>query len=220
MRWWTSDLHFSHANIARYCERPFVHDEYVDGQLAPVTDVWAMNEAIIRNINSAVSSEDELWILGDVALGNIDKSLLNVRRFTAGRTVIVTGNHDRCHPYHKKTASRWLKRYERLTGAQIVNGNTELNLMDGTPVQVSHFPYIGDSHDRGFVDKFSDFRPTDDGRWLLCGHVHTAWRQHHAMVNVGIDAWGGRCVPESTIVDLIASGPADRDIVPWARAAS
>lgn len=225
MRWWTSDLHFSHANIARFCGRPFVRDEYVDGQLAHVTDVWAMNEAIVANINALVGPEDELWILGDVALGNLDKSLLNARRFAAGRTVIVTGNHDRCHPYNKKKAAGWLARYERLTGAEIINGNTELTLMDGTPVQVSHFPYSGNSYtappregrpnEHAGEDRFTQWRPVDTGGWLLCGHVHEKWRQRSKAVNVGVDAWGGQPVAESELVALIAEGPADRGRIQW-----
>lgn len=216
MRWFTSDTHFSHANIARFCGRPFIHDEYVDRQLAHVTDVSAMNEAVVRNVNSVVGPEDELWILGDVAFGNLDKSLLYVRRFIAGRVVIVTGNHDRCHPYNKKKAAGWLESYERLTRAEIINGNTELTLMNGTPVQVSHFPYVGDSHDRGGdVDRFAEWRPADTGGWLLCGHVHEKWLQRGRAINVGIDAWGGQPVAESELVNLIAEGPADRDRIQW-----
>jgi len=221
MRWFTADLHFSHANIARFCGRPFIRDEYVEGQLAHVTDVWAMNEAIVHNINALVGPDDELWILGDVALGNIDKSLLNVRRFRAGRVVIVTGNHDRCHSYNKKKAAGWLERYERLTGAEIINGNTEVTISDGSTsggsyVQVSHFPYAGDSHDHGDRgDRFAAFRPVDDGRWLLCGHVHTAWRQRGRMINVGIDAWGGLPVNEPAVLAAIRAGEQALPVVPW-----
>lgn len=216
MRWFTSDTHFSHANIARFCGRPFITDQYVDGALAHVTDVDGMNAAILDNINSRVGPDDELWILGDVALGNIDHSLRLVRRLLAGRIVIVTGNHDRCHPCNGKRSSGWLERYESLTGAAVINGNTDLVLSDGTNVQVSHFPYSGESRTtRDGKDRFVEWRPVDDGRWLLAGHVHDKWRKSGRVINVGIDAWGGAPISETTICSLIADGPADLPRIPW-----
>jgi calcineurin-like phosphoesterase family protein len=202
MRWFTSDLHFGHANILRFCDRPFV-------------DVNHMNTAIVNAMNERVSPDDELWILGDVAMGNVDVTLPLVRRLTAGRVVIVAGNHDRFHPCNKKKATGWLERYERLTGAEVINGNTELTLTDGTRVQVSHFPYAGDSYDRGHVDRFAAFRPVDNGGWLLCGHVHEKWRQFGRVINVGVDAWGGWPVSESEIASIISKGSANHAAKPW-----
>ena len=55
----------------------------------------------------------------------------------------------------------------------------------------------------------------DDGAWLLCGHVHESWRQRGRMINVGVDAWGGRPVSEEALYELIDSGPADLETLPW-----
>lgn len=52
----TSDTHFNHTNIIRFCERPF---ERVD----------EMNEKLIDNWNSVVSPEDFVFHLGDFCLG-------------------------------------------------------------------------------------------------------------------------------------------------------
>ena len=43
--WITSDSHFSHVNIIKYCNRPF-------------DNVETMNETIIKNWNNAVSKDD------------------------------------------------------------------------------------------------------------------------------------------------------------------
>ncbi len=216
MRWFTSDLHFGHANIARFCDRPFLRERIVDGAVERYTDVDSMNAAIIANMNAHVAVEDELWILGDVAMGNIDHTLKLVQRFTAGRVVIVTGNHDRCHPCNGTKAEKWLQRYETDTGANVINGNTELVLANGVSVQVSHFPYEGESHvTKDGKDRFVPWRPVDDGRWLLCGHVHDAWQQRGRIINVGIDAWGGVPVSEAAVCDLMEQGPADRARIPW-----
>ena len=61
-RWFTADLHFGHANIIRYCDRPW-------------PDVDAMDRGLINRWNATVADDDEVWVLGDVAMGRIDDSL-------------------------------------------------------------------------------------------------------------------------------------------------
>jgi calcineurin-like phosphoesterase family protein len=80
-------------------------------------------------------------------------------------------------------------------------------------VEISHFPF---RHERE-GDKFYDWRPTSQGQWLLCGHVHEKWRQRGRQINVGVDAWGGYPASEEAIAELISQGPADRDIIAWVR---
>ena len=53
----TSDTHFNHTNIIRFCNRPF-------------KDVSHMNEMIISNWNRVVGSEDIVFHLGDFCLGS------------------------------------------------------------------------------------------------------------------------------------------------------
>lgn len=78
--WVTSDTHFNHANIIKYCNRPF-------------SSVEEMNETIIANWNKVVSWDDIIYHLGDFALG--DKSLIpNILRRLNGRIKIIMGNHD------------------------------------------------------------------------------------------------------------------------------
>jgi calcineurin-like phosphoesterase family protein len=54
--WWTSDTHFSHVNIIRYCDRPFA-------------TVDEMNAEMIARWNDTVAPADDVWHLGDLALG-------------------------------------------------------------------------------------------------------------------------------------------------------
>ncbi|MGH9119072.1 MAG: hypothetical protein ACRD0A_14675 [Acidimicrobiales bacterium] len=60
-RWFTADLHLGHANIIDYSRRPF-------------DSVDEMNRALIDNWNEVVD-DDEVWMLGDFALGKIAESL-------------------------------------------------------------------------------------------------------------------------------------------------
>lgn len=190
--WFTSDLHLGHANIIRYCDRPFA-------------SVPEMDRALVDRWNQVVAPDDVVWVLGDVALGPIAESLPLVGDL-AGHVILVSGNHDRCWPGHGRRAEGWTRRYLDAGFAEVHHGVVATEVA-GTPVRLCHFPPEGDSHDE---DRFDAFRPVDDGGWLLHGHVHTRWAQRGRMVNVGVDTAGYRPVAEATIAALVAAGPADR----------
>lgn len=191
-RWFTADLHLGHANIIEYSGRPF---ESAD----------VMNRALIDGWNDVVAPDDEVWILGDFALGRIADTLPLVADL-AGRKVLLTGNHDRCWPGHRRRAEGWEDRYVVAGFDEIVHGVVEIDVA-GHRVLACHFPYRGDSHD---LDRYVDSRPADRGQWLLHGHVHERWRQRGRMINVGVDAWDYRPASESQLAALIGAGPGDR----------
>lgn len=77
--WFTADLHFGHANIVRYCDRPFA-------------SVEAMDAALIANWNERVQPGDTVWVLGDFCF-RADADAILAR--LAGTKHLVRGNHDR-----------------------------------------------------------------------------------------------------------------------------
>lgn len=81
MIFFTSDLHLHHANIIRYCQRPF-------------ESVEEMDYVLIDNWNSVVKPEDSVWVLGDFSMSG-DKVFLNrtLDRLN-GTKFLVAGNHD------------------------------------------------------------------------------------------------------------------------------
>ena len=84
MHYFISDTHFCHANIIRYCDRPFA-------------DVATMDEALINNINAVVGEDDTLWHLGDFAFGRgaTDDAIIFVRKqIRCKNIVLIRGNHD------------------------------------------------------------------------------------------------------------------------------
>lgn len=83
MIYFCSDLHFSHQNIIKYCDRPWA-------------TVEEMNEALIANWNSVVKPEDTVWHLGDVAMGPKSKHPEIVARLN-GHKLLIRGNHDANH---------------------------------------------------------------------------------------------------------------------------
>lgn len=204
MRWFTSDLHLGHGNVVRYCGRPF-------------TTVDEMNDALVEAWNREVAPDDEVWILGDLAMGRIADTLPLVGDLP-GRKHLVLGNHDR--PFRGRDprpgeppADLWAERYLADGGfVQLHHGEVGLNLSGGNVARLCHFPYEGDSGDQ---ERYADLRPVDDGSWLLHGHVHEKWRQRGRMINVGVDAWAGRPVAETEVVGLVDAGQADLPPLPW-----
>lgn len=82
--WVTSDLHFRHNNIIRYCNRPW-------------SNVDEMNEGLIERWNASVSNDQSVIIVGDVALVSSATSCEQVVGFLKrlnGRKTLVKGNHD------------------------------------------------------------------------------------------------------------------------------
>ena len=76
----TSDTHFGHANILKYCQRPF-------------DDIDSMNEALIKNWNSVVKDNDIVFHLGDFMFGNTNR-FWEIRSRLNGRIYLIHGNHD------------------------------------------------------------------------------------------------------------------------------
>lgn len=81
----TSDLHFGHKNIMKFC--PVTRARFRD-------DVDYMNEAMIKEWNDMVEPDDLVYILGDVAFLPSQKAIEIMRRLN-GDKILVEGNHDR-----------------------------------------------------------------------------------------------------------------------------
>jgi len=76
----TSDTHFTHANIIRFCSRPF-------------KNVEEMDETMIANWNRVVSENDIVFHLGDFCMGGSSK-WTNVLNRLNGKIYLIIGNHD------------------------------------------------------------------------------------------------------------------------------
>lgn len=77
----TSDHHFGHTNVIKFCGRPF---ESMEEQ----------NEQLVANWNAVVSPEDLVYHLGDITLWCGD-SVAPILDALNGEIVLIRGNHDR-----------------------------------------------------------------------------------------------------------------------------
>lgn len=78
--WLTSDTHFYHANILKYCNRPF-------------KDVDEMNEELVKRWNSVVKPNDIVHHLGDFCFGK-KENVLEILPKLNGKIDLILGNHD------------------------------------------------------------------------------------------------------------------------------
>lgn len=192
MIFFTSDLHFWHANVIKYCGRPY-------------SSVEEMNEAMVTNWNAVVGPDDEVYCLGDFSLA-IRPVELYSRRLN-GRKYLVPGNHDWCHSYNKKSrkpgALAEMKKLYESHGWTILPEQTTFSIPGAANVLLCHLPY--NYPDEWPNDKYEKWRIKDEGRWLLCGHVHEKWKTKGKMINVGVDVWDMKPVSIDEVSKIICS---------------
>lgn len=82
--YFTSDTHFNHFNIAKYCHRPFESRK-------------EMNDALIANWNKVVPEDGIVVHCGDFTLIREEnlKDYEKIARNLNGRILLIRGNHDR-----------------------------------------------------------------------------------------------------------------------------
>lgn len=90
--WFTADTHFSHANIIRFCNRPF-------------KNVEEMDEKLIANWNQCIKPNDEVYHLGDFSFSG---EPLKIARRLNGNKMLILGNHDRIKNL-QKCGFGWIK---------------------------------------------------------------------------------------------------------------
>jgi calcineurin-like phosphoesterase family protein len=82
MIYFTSDTHFGHKNIIKYCDRPY-------------DNIENMNDDIITKYNSIVKPDDTVYHLGDFAFHTHPTNVGNILTKLNGSKHLIFGNHDR-----------------------------------------------------------------------------------------------------------------------------
>ena len=130
MKRYISDLHIGHGNVLKFDQRPFFTlDE--------------MHETIIKNWNSVVNKNDDVYILGDFAWKN-DVGL-EVLKHLKGNKFLILGNHDRLNADMEKQFV-WVKEMETIKDGE-------------NHVVLCHYP-------------LAHWRNADYGYIHLYGHIH------------------------------------------------
>jgi len=92
--WFTSDFHFGHHNIIRYCNRPFANTQEMDA-------------AIADRMNACVKPNDILYFLGDFCMGSAEQVAAYRKRLACRTIHIIEGNHDRITRTQQPLFASW-----------------------------------------------------------------------------------------------------------------
>ena len=162
----TADTHFGHKGILDMSGRPFASIEEHD-------------EALIAAWNSVVGPRDEVWHLGDFAMGSTPERCAAVFKRLRGRKCLVRGNHDR-----KRTLDLpWHEQHE-LVSRKIENQR----------VVMCHYPM------RAWVGAFR-------GSIQLFGHCHGKLPDTAQSCDVGVDRWSYAPTTLEQIRERLAATP-------------
>jgi calcineurin-like phosphoesterase family protein len=78
----TSDLHFGHANIIKYCNRPFKTTQEMD-------------DLLISKWNTVVTPDDYVYVVGDFAFNRGKNNYIQLLTRLNGTKILIVGNHDK-----------------------------------------------------------------------------------------------------------------------------
>ena len=113
----TSDTHFGHSNIIKYCARPFDTTNNMD-------------EALINNWNAKVPKDGIVYHLGDFAWGSINY-WEKIREQLNGEIILVYGNHDEKYLNNE----RMYKLFKEVIPQKKI-------WINKIPIYMNHYPFL------------------------------------------------------------------------------
>lgn len=188
MVYFISDEHYGHANIIKYCSRPF-------------SSIDEMNWALVNNFNSVVNPDDLTYHLGDFSLH--EKYVKKLLPSLNGKHILIAGNHDIVHSCHKKKAIAAKQRYLEY-GFLEIHERLIIDVPElGGEVLLTHMPKSGTTSDV----RYEQYRPNDwlDSKLLLHGHIHNngLYDAKKNQLNVGVDVWNFHPASLDAVINFI-----------------
>lgn len=162
----SSDQHFGHRNVLRFCGRPY-------------RDEKEMGQALIDNWNSVVTNDDIVVSMGDFFWFNDSHSIKKcIDKLNGKEIYLVLGNHDKRESFRRVTDERF----------HIVDGITHIFLrcedenrwyQKTFEIVCCHYPLMTWSHrDRGAINLF--------------GHIHSGWLRSCDDYDQNLPLWRGQ----------------------------
>lgn len=156
----TSDLHFQHTNIQKFCPE----------SRGGFASIQHMNEALVSRFNERVSDADHTFILGDLVFGQLSSGIEYLKRLNGTKT-LITGNHDRKlikDPSFKANLDSM--KIEEIVSEKFLT-------IEGVYLHLYHFP-------------IAEWDQCHRGSYHLHGHQHSPKNQliTHRKMDVGVDS--------------------------------
>ncbi len=137
MIYFIADTHFNHANIVKYCNRPF-------------KNICEMNEYIIQKWNSVVKKDDIVYHLGDVGFGSLEEVKGLIEKLN-GTKILLRGNHD-----FKIGANTWKEiGFKEVYKKKIIIDNLVLTHAPTEEVGENQINILGHIHDKPLDERFN-----------------------------------------------------------------
>lgn len=182
--WFTSDPHFNHTNIIKYCKRPF-------------DNVEDMNQVLIDNWNMVVDHDDLIICCGDFSLGS-SKDAINVLKKLNGHKLLIRGNHEKSVLNSREAMDFFDGGVYDLLEVTILDEEVSDGFQD---IILCHYPMV-------VWDK------SHRGSWQLFGHVHGMLdgdkRLSPNQIDIGVDSNGFRPLSYQEIKEIITVQNLDR----------
>lgn len=177
--WFTSDLHFGHRNVIRFCNRPFADEK-------------EMGQAIIQNWNNVVGDNDIVFVLGDTFWFNDSHGIKRVLSQLKGKNIyMLPGNHDDFDHYYRVDDPRI-----HLCQDIVVVWITEEN-QPKHEVWLSHYPMMTWPHrENGAYQFFGHIHSHPDKLDGVDQDLPLHWNQ----ADVGCDFWAWNPVDLDTLI--------------------
>jgi calcineurin-like phosphoesterase family protein len=165
-----------------------------------------MAASMIARWNEVVMPDDIVYVLGDATMGQREFTLKYIG-YLNGHKYLVPGNHDYVHPAYAEKKSfenhqrMYLEVFDDILDPQVILEDMFL---------LCHFPYnVPNQVDYQGRD-YSEWEPKDEGRILLCGHVHDSWShrftdQGTLQINVGVDVRDFRPISFEHVKSLVST---------------
>lgn len=157
--YFTSDQHFSHRNVLKYCNRPFSTIEEHD-------------ETLIANWNKTVGPNDTIYFLGDLCLGNPEQFYKYINKLN-GNIKFLFGNHDKGAREIQRRIN--YRDNNKLPKLEFLGDYAKIRF-DNQKIILTHYAFrVWDGSHRG--------------TWNLYGHSHGNLPddKHSLSIDVGVD---------------------------------
>jgi len=175
----TSDTHFFHRNIIKYCDRPFKTME-------------EMNETLVRNWNKVVPKDGVVFHAGDFSMGAKGRNLGILLGRLNGKIHLTIGNHEN----DITKGSKYISRFETIHDISDIYVKDEEISYGKQHLIICHYPMLA-------------WDASHRGSWQLFGHVHGGLSNKGHMItkptqlDIGVDCHDFSPISYQTVKELI-----------------